>query len=403
MLMLFLYQQVLELRRLAATYRQRAEGTHFVQVHLADIEGDDDTDEDTSTLSSSSDCHRHQPSAAPPPKSQDPHPRHTKLRDPKCYDPIIPVTKPDRKKPLINLHNIKAPPTGPNDPQDDTESNSSTHTSGTHQDTEPPTGQGLLIDNEASLHEESEGDEPRGRLPTPELKQIPPDRKIRHHLDRTTPCKGAILTSPPKEARHGWNPEEDEDDEDPLTGPILPPCVTKILPRYRRDMSSRAPIYPTSTTHTMHQQDKHPVITLKKSGISNSRKTFPKQSRDTQRTQAFVTSKNPTRTNRNVGTTENEDLDCSFCGSMLRQPLQKSSRLMGDNKPLAMHGITQPATGAPRNVQKPHHPLSQHLSQQQPLSGSVLSLSSCSVASEVLQRAQHRKATFWNQRETPAT
>ena len=393
---------MLELRRLAAAYRQRAEGTHFVQVHLADIEGEDDGDEVSSTPSSSSISHHQHPPAAPPPKSQDPHPRHTKPRDPKCYDPIVPVTKPHTRTPLIKLHNIKAPSIGSHDPQDDIESNSSTPISATHRDTEPPTGQGLQ-DNEASLEEESEDDEPRGRLPTPELKQIPPARKIRHHLDRTTPCKGAILTSPPKEARHGWNPEEDE--EDPLTGPTLPPGVTKILPRYRRDMNSHAPIYPTSTTHTMHQQDKHPVTILKKSGISNSRKTVPKQLRDTRRTQAYVTSKKPTSTNRNVGTTENEDLECSFCGSMLRQPLQKTSRLMGDNKPLAMHGIstTQPPPAASRNVQKPHLPLSQPLSQQQPLSGSLLSLSSCSVASEVLQRAQHRKATFWNQRETTAT
>jgi len=80
--------------------------------------------------------------------------------------------------------------------------------------------------------------------------------------------------------------------------------------------------------------------------------------------------------------------------------------LITDNRPLAMHksGTTQPTMNVPQQPKKaPRFPMSQHLSQQQPLSGSLLSLSSCSVASEVLQRAQHRKATFWNQKETTAT
>lgn len=393
---------MLELRRLAASYRRRAEGTHFVQVHLADIEVEDDT-EAASTVSSCSVCHRQQPPIAPPPKSHDSDALPTK-----SHDPIAPITKPHIRTPPIKSHDAKAPPTGSHDLHDDTESNSSVPASNTHQDTESLTGQDLPHD-EASVDEESDQDEQQGRLPTPELKQMPPARKIRHHLDRTTPCKGAILTSPPKEVRHGWNPEE-EDEEDPLIEPTIPPGVTKVLPRYRQDMTSRAPIYPSHITYTANQQEKQPnFVTRKKPGVTSNRKTVTKQQRNLHKTQTQVSSrKAASTTSRKVKGTEN-DVECSFCGSPLRQPTgatYKGTRLLTDNRPLAMHkiGTAQPATATmnvPQQLRKTHLP--QHLSQQQPLSGSLLSLSSCSVASEVLQRAQHRKATFWNQMETTAT
>lgn len=390
---------MLELRRLASSYRHRAEGTHFVQVHLADIEGEDDVEEAASTTSSCSVCHHQQPPIAPPSRSHE-----SNIPPTKSHDPIIPVTKTHTRAPPTKPHDIKAPPTGSHDSQDDTESNSSTPTNNTHQDTEPPTGQ--PYDHKASADESDHG-RPQGRLPTPELKEIPPARKIRHHLDRTTPCKGAILTSPPKKVYHGWNPEEE--DEDPLTDPVhtIPPGVTKILPRYRRDMTSCVPIYPSHTTHTTDHQERQPNITIrKKPGATSNRKTVTKQHGNLHKTQTQVSSqKTTTAASRKVKVTENDDLECSFCGSPLRQPTHK--RLITDNRPLAMHkiGTAQPTTKAPQQLRKtPQLPLSQHLSQQQkPLSGSLLSLSSCSVASEVLQRAQHRKATFWNQKGTTAT
>lgn len=372
------------MRRLAAMYRHRAEGTHFVQVHLADIEGEN-VEEATSTASSCSVCNQQQqPPIAPPPRSH----------DPKCSDPVIPVTKLHTRPPLIKPHDSKAPPTGSHDPpigshdpENDTESNSSTPTTNTHPN---PTGQ-ELPHNEASVDEETEDDEPQGRLPTPELKKIPPARKIRHHLDRTTPCKGAILTSPPKEVHHGWNLGDDEE-EDPLTGPTIPPGVTKILPRYRRDMTSHAPIYPSQTTHTVtHRQ---PNVTIRKKPRTSGRTKM--QERNFHKTQTQVPSRKTTATTRKMGVTEDDNLECSFCGSPLHQPAHKSSRLQADNRPLAMHSIgsAQPTANVPRQPRKAQH---------QPLSGSLLSLSSCSVASEVLQRAQHRKETFWNQRGTTAT
>lgn len=393
------FNQVLELRRLAATYRRRAEGTHFVQVHLADIEGEDD-DDVTSTASSCSVCYHHQqqPPVAPPPRSHDSNALPTK-----SHDPIIPVSRRTRPPPTKS-HDIKPPPTGSHDPQDDTENTSSKH----DQDTEPPTGYGLPCDEETSVDGESEHDKPQGRLPTPELKQMPPARKIRHHLDRTTPCKGAILTSPPKEARHNWNPEEDaEENEDPLIDPIIPHGITKTLPRYRRDMTSHAPIYPTHTIHTDDQPDRqtHIITRKKRHGVSSNRKSVTKQQRSLHKTQTLIPSRKITAANGRIKVTEDDPMECSFCGSSLHQAAHKSSWLPADNRPLAMHGITTtlPKTNTPQQPQKAHLPLSQRLSQQQPLSGSLLSLSSCSVASEVLQRAQHRKATFWNQQGTTAT
>ena len=390
---------MLELRRLAATYRRRAEGTHFVQIHLADIEGEDDAEESASIASSCSVCCQQpkQPDDMTPP----PRPNSQPTRS---HDPIIPAIKPHTGPAPMKSHDLKAPPTrshdlptGPHDSQDDTESNSSTNSRSTHQHTEPPTGQNLPHDKDEG---EPKHDKPQGRLPTPELKAMPPVRKIRHHLDRTTPCQGAILTSPPKEARHGWNPEEDEDEEeDPLIEPTIPPGVTKILPRYRRDMTSRAPIYPSHTTHTDDQQDKQPH---KKPSTYNKRRIV-QQNLHTTHTQV-PRRKKATTTNRKIKVTEDDNLECSFCRSSLRQPMNKNSRLMADNKPLAVHRVgtahpDMPTTIAPQRQQKGQVPLSQ----QQPLSGSLLSLSSCSVASEVLQRAQHRKATFWNHRETTAT
>lgn len=398
---------MLELRRLADSYRRRAEGTHFVQVHLADIEGEDDGEEAASTVSSCSVC-RHQQQQQQPPRSYTPP---AKSHGPtSSRDPVVPVTKPQIRTPPIKSCD---PEVGSHDPQDDTESNASEPTRG-KQVTKPPTGQGLPHnDNEASIDEESEPGGPQGRLPTPELKQIPPARKIRHHLDRTTPCKGAILTSPPKEACHGWNPEDDNDEEDPLMESTIPPGVTKILPGYRRDMTSRAPIYPSHASHpaTDHQERSSNITTRNKR--LGSKRTVTQQQRNLYKTHTLVSNRKTTATtaNRKMKATENDDLECSFCGSPLRQPTttHKSSRLVADdNRPLAIHRIiTGPSTVTTTNVpQQPRItqlPPQRHLSQQQPLSGSLLSLSSCSVASEVLQRAQHRKATFWNQRETAAT
>jgi len=387
---------------MASSYRKRAEGTHFVQVHLADIEGVEDLEEATSTISTCSICRpQHQP-PPPPPASQAP---------------------PTRPHPPLHT----APPTRSHNPQqdddgDDTETvtSSPTISSATQENTVQPTAPKLLqIDQENEEHFNHE--DIAGRLPTPELKKIPPERKIRHHLDRTTPCKGAILTSPPKEVRHGWNLEEmsevdEEDDEDPLTQAKIPPGVTQTLPRYRRDMTSRAPIYPThSNTLTVpHTAPQHATKPARRPEITGSR-TFKQVQRGMQTQIRPPPSSKPTMASRRVRPTDggNENLECSFCGSPLHQPpttAHRKSRLIADKRNLATHKssttTTQPTRATVNLPQQPrtaNFPVGHHQKQHQLLSGSLLSLSSCSVASEVLERAQRRKETFWDQRETATT
>jgi len=368
-----------------------------------DIEGVEDSEEATSTVSTSygsSICHFQQQPPLPPPARRAPphHPPQT------------------------------APPTRSHDPQDndddgdDTETASSSLTISSVRNIaqltapmQPP------IEDENEEHSDHEKDIP-GRLPTPELKKIPPERKIRHHLDRTTPCKGAILTSPPKDIRHGWNPEEimseadEQDHENPLAQTVAPLGVTETLPKYRRDMTSRAPIYPThnntlTVPHTAPQHtSKRPDITATKKSrtstqVHKSVQTQPRSAPTHQPT-------SNTTTTRRVRATEggNEDLECSFCGSPLRRPPAKAhrkTRLVTDNRQLKTHKssvtTTLPIRAPPQQSRTTNLPLGHHPKQHQLRSGSLLSLSSCSVASEVLERAQRRKETFWSQRETAAT
>jgi len=389
---------------MASSYRKRAEGTHFVQVHLADIEGVEDLEEATSTVSTCSICHlQHQPPPAPPASR-------------------APPTRP-RSSPHTAL------PTRSYDPQDDDDTESVTSSPTISSVTQERTVQPTVPKQPQGNEGHSDQEDITGRLPTPELKKIPPERKIRHHLDRTTPCRGAILTSPPKDVRHGWNPEEvsdvdeeENDNENPLAQARIPPGVTKTLPRYRRDMTSRAPIYPTRssiltvphsvpqhTTTTTGPAKRPDVIATKQSG------TFKKPQRNMQTQTRPPPNSKPAMPSRRVRPTDggNEDLECSFCGSPLRQPpttAHRKSRLITDNRQLATRKssttTTQP-TRAPVNLpQQPrtaNFPVGYHQKQHQLLSGSLLSLSSCSVASEVLERAQRRKETFWNQGETAAT
>ena len=80
-----------------------------------------------------------------------------------------------------------------------------------------------------------EGDgEIEGRVPTPELRKSVPGQQSRHHLDTTTPSGGGLLISPSKpEVRGGRGVVKSVE---------LP--YPPVSPKYRRDMKSKAPIYP---------------------------------------------------------------------------------------------------------------------------------------------------------------
>ena len=80
-----------------------------------------------------------------------------------------------------------------------------------------------------------EGDcEIEGCVPTLELRKSVPGQQSRHHLDTTTPSGGGLLISPSKpEVRGGRGVFKSVE---------LP--YPPVSPKYRRDMKSKAPIYP---------------------------------------------------------------------------------------------------------------------------------------------------------------
>ena len=78
--------------------------------------------------------------------------------------------------------------------------------------------------------------EVEGRVPTPELRRSNLEQQCRHHLDTTTPSGGGILISPEKPAVSGYG----DMTKLPIQLPFPP-----TSPKYRRDMKSKAPIFPS--------------------------------------------------------------------------------------------------------------------------------------------------------------
>ena len=73
-----------------------------------------------------------------------------------------------------------------------------------------------------------------GRVPTPELRKSIPGQQSRHHLDTTTPSGGGLLISPTKPEMGG--------ERGVVRSVELP--YPPVSPKYRRDMKSKAPIFP---------------------------------------------------------------------------------------------------------------------------------------------------------------
>ena len=74
-----------------------------------------------------------------------------------------------------------------------------------------------------------------GRIPTPELQKSVSRQQSRHHLDTTTPSGGGLLISPAKPVVGG-----DGGVAKSIKLPFPP-----TSPKYRRDMKSKAPIFPS--------------------------------------------------------------------------------------------------------------------------------------------------------------
>ena len=293
---------------------------------------------------------------------------------------------------------------------------------------------------------------PEGRVPTPLLHDSPTGGALRHHLDRTTPSNGGLLSSPIK----------------------LPYPPTS--PKFRRDMRSSAPIFPSHVPNgtkvegteegdrQMGRATLKPQMVLTGSGQQRQRhrgmsatvppKAAPKipMSQNASKTGAFQ------RPHSDGGRTRMlhqalEDTThtklCDTCGAkvhpstIVNPPLHHTTHARREGqKDLRMH--TMPAPKASHTVPRlkfahTSHPVrqsDQYYSQPRhsrspllhapthtthapsgfkrpatmgrldrdldELSLSNLSLSSCSVASDILKRAQNRRDNFWTQPQVTA-
>ena len=305
-----------------------------------------------------------------------------------------------------------------------------------------------------------------GRVPTPILQEASDERlQYRHHLNRTTPSVGGLLVSPVK------------------------PPYPSSSPKYRKDMKSRAPIFPSPGQESQPAKqrftsgDDHPgpihdpkirsskpsplrpATTGFSKPVSQGRPTlltyspprthshsatsklrsggaFRKLTFDSLRDPAHSQHKRDLQASHGRKQAASSFQSCETCGALLKS----SAGVTGSGKPAARvllskgRDHSKPQVGDPlaatlsssrlahrssllskhSHCSVPHttgiHGQSPKLADfrrptavGQPdrdadeLSLSSLSLSSCSVASEVLRRAQKRRDNFWMQPRTMAT
>ena len=308
---------------------------------------------------------------------------------------------------------------------------------------QPPVQTGPPLDTEP----------PEGRVPTPLLHESPTGGALRHHLDRTTPSNGGLLSSPIK----------------------LPYPPTS--PKFRRDMRSSAPIFPSHVpsgtkvdeTEEGGRQMGHatlrPQLVPTRSGQQRQHhrgmsatvppKAVPKipMTQNASRTGAFQRPHSEGGRTRMLhqaleGTAHTKL--CDTCGAKVRPstvvnpPLHHATHARREGQgDLRMHTMPAPKAGhtIPRlKFAHTSHPVRQpdQYSHSQPrhsrspllhatmhtthapsgfkrpatmgqldrdldeLSLSNLSLSSCSVASDILKRAQNRRDNFWTQPQVTA-
>ncbi|GFO21284.1 nuclear protein mdm1 [Plakobranchus ocellatus] len=201
------FAEVIELRRRAAEYRRRAQGTHFSREHLvqlmaqqnqcwdlASVNGSNTEEKFASSNIQALDLHTRPPAGKPSPLLRDPSSEdadHNSLDlsdvDDQVQEEEVEAKESDKagkgKKKKARGAERKA-----------------RKMAWLEKDRETIARQARALElkgekQQADFHGEDEDVE--GRLPTPVLKQESPDRARRHHLDLTTPSiGGAILTCP---------------------------------------------------------------------------------------------------------------------------------------------------------------------------------------------------------------
>ncbi len=289
-----------------------------------------------------------------------------------------------------------------------------------------------------------------GRVATPDIQRSTSNYR-RHHLDRTTPSAGGLITSPPK------SPE-----------PIL--HYTSTSPKFRRDMKSSALIIPapkvtrnksvqvrtepivhkTTKSNCLDRENTAPPVssTLYKpsSTVYKPPQVVPASSSphhvrcapassskpSSMRKLDFKTSKTTSKTlpnrysHRVEGFTCANSTDCNICGASLIPPssaiTQKTTALRSQSgltsksfssglsassyRPPQMsvpsESLTtkpRPSAAIPSTNYMTRLPLQPNIYSRDADESSVvsLSLSSCSIASDVLRKAQERRDHFWTQ------
>ena len=214
-------------------------------------------------------------------------------------------------------------------------------------------------------------DQPRPS--TPELKGKS-QWGTRHHLNLTTPVNNGFF-SPSKR------------------DPVQVNRTESISGKYRRDLKSRAPIFPSKETHTINIPTLSFDEGLRDERFSNKERVVHKLPTDGRRPGGQATRRKG-ETLKEPYMEETEDgVMCNICGADLDQSKLVSKNWQSGSALHKKKADTDRNGGSPL-LRMPGQ------DQSKPADWDTLSsisASSCSVASEILERAKIRKEKFWQE------
>ncbi|KAK3773690.1 hypothetical protein RRG08_001420 [Elysia crispata] len=214
------FAEVIELRRRAAEYRKRAQGTHFSREHLVqlmarqndcwDLASQDSAHLDKGVNSDNLlalDLHTRPPAGKPSPLKKDAPIGSCSHEATEGDSPVmsdVDDQEEEEERIVKEPENKKNKKSGGKRTKTKGAGRKSRKMAWLEEDREAVAEQARVLDLKDKIQraEYNGGDkenieEDEGRLPTPELKQESPDRARRHHLDLTTPSiGGALLTCP---------------------------------------------------------------------------------------------------------------------------------------------------------------------------------------------------------------
>ncbi|XP_064633110.1 nuclear protein MDM1-like isoform X2 [Lineus longissimus] len=424
------FQEVLELRRRALEYRKRAYGTHFSRSHVGQLMAKNADMWDTASESTRTVTAMSLETGSQVSSRKGPH-RGDAQRDQELQDV--------KKKLAWTQTKQRRDQSPPSVSQQGSVTGSASNGSS-------------IITRDSQVAHASDSDtlvdEEIGRIPTPRLRQEVRSAR-RHHLDITTPSVGgALLVSPPPVARQqnyespnvslreepskhssGRSPpeecqdESDDDDDDDRT-PTPPP--RRVAPK-QRDISSQtrvvrprktvsAPVIPRPESHCSCGADDEPPI--------HSKKTYKKSYKVSPRSVPSPTFGKPTDDNCPLVDEEastDRPLETEFIKSLpfgSANTKTKRSSTAQQKRASRMSNVAIPSTikegfgetygrGSRRKEMpwdmfgnKPDMLPREDDDDDDVLSTSMRSIaSSCSLASETLQRAAKNRDDFWGGRK----